>query len=285
MREKLKIKNIIIVLGLLLVIGGCLASTTVVAKWQNDSVVEKVYTKELTFQQEKKLSLAEKLVLYSRYNSISNEMDKDSDGKELWQLLDRNSNANDKILHEVNLLAEAGLLPVEADQMTPMIESLSSSITYVDQEGNYLTVWQVGVRLNDRFLLILDLDVDEWKALEMYWMDLEPDAGEDEISQYQSRRETFYGKWGDYLGISAEEAKYSERTKSDLELAGTNPEGEIVLYYEDAEQNEIEYIMSYEEDYLRFSVDSVRMKGEESEDTGEYDLPAGEDASEEDSAY
>nr|WP_296959994.1 hypothetical protein [uncultured Mediterraneibacter sp.] len=280
MRKKWKIKNIIIVLGMLLVVGGCLASTTVIAKWQNNSVTGKVYTKELIFQQEKKLSLAEKLVLYSRYNSISNEMDKDSDGKELWQILDRNSNASDKIFYEVNLLAEAGLLPVEADQMTPVIESLTDSITYVDQEGNYLTVWQVEVRLNERFLLILDLDVDDWKALEMYWMDQEPGAGGDELSQAQFYRETFYEKWGEYLGISVEESKYSEKTKNNLELAATDPEGEIVLYYEDEEQNEIEYIMSYEEDYLRFSVSSVRMQGEDSEDTGEYDLPA-----EEDSAY
>lgn len=280
MRKKWEIKNIIIVLGMLLVVGGCLASTTVIAKWQNNSVTGKVYTKELIFQQEKKLSLAEKLVLYSRYNSISNEMDKDSDGKELWQILDRNSNASDKIFYEVNLLAEAGLLPVEADQMTPVIESLTDSITYVDQEGNYLTVWQVEVRLNERFLLILDLDVDDWKALEMYWMDQEPGAGGDELSQAQFYRETFYEKWGEYLGISVEESKYSEKTKNNLELAATDPEGEIVLYYEDEEQNEIEYIMSYEEDYLRFSVSSVRMQGEDSEDTGEYDLPA-----EEDSAY
>lgn len=280
MRKKWKIKNIIIVLGMLLVVGGCLASTTVIAKWQNNSVTGKVYTKELIFQQEKKLSLAEKLVLYSRYNSISNEMDKDSDGKELWQILDRNSNASDKIFYEVNLLAEAGLLPVEADQMTPVIESLTDSITYVDQEGNYLTVWQVEVRLNERFLLILDLDVDDWKALEMYWMDQEPGAGGDELSQAQFYRETFYEKWGEYLGISVEESKYSEKTKNNLELAATDPEGEIVLYYEDEEQNEIEYIMSYEEDYLRFSVSSVRMQGEDSEDTGEYNLPA-----EEDSAY
>lgn len=280
MRKKWKIKNIIIVLGMLLVVGGCLASTTVIAKWQNNSVTGKVYTKELIFQQEKKLSLAEKLILYSRYNSISNEMDKDSDGKELWQILDRNSNASDKIFYEVNLLAEAGLLPVEADQMTPVIESLTDSITYVDQEGNYLTVWQVEVRLNERFLLILDLDVDDWKALEMYWMDQEPGAGGDELSQAQFYRETFYEKWGEYLGISVEESKYSEKTKNNLELAATDPEGEIVLYYEDEEQNEIEYIMSYEEDYLRFSVSSVRMQGEDSEDTGEYDLPA-----EEDSAY
>ena len=280
MRKKWKIKNIIIVLGMLLVVGGCLASTTVIAKWQNNSVTGKVYTKELIFQQEKKLSLAEKLVLYSRYNSISNEMDKDSDGKELWQILDRNSNASDKIFYGVNLLAEAGLLPVEADQMTPVIESLTDSITYVDQEGNYLTVWQVEVRLNERFLLILDLDVDDWKALEMYWMDQEPGAGGDELSQAQFYRETFYEKWGEYLGISVEESKYSEKTKNNLELAATDPEGEIVLYYEDEEQNEIEYIMSYEEDYLRFSVSSVRMQGEDSEDTGEYDLPA-----EEDSAY
>ena len=280
MRKKWKIKNIIIVLGMLLVVGGCLASTTVIAKWQNNSVTGKVYTKELIFQQEKKLSLAEKLILYSRYNSISNEMDKDSDGKELWQILDRNSNASDKIFYEVNLLAEAGLLPVEADQMTPVIESLTDSITYVDQEGNYLTVWQVEVRLNERFLLILDLDVDDWKALEMYWMDQEPGAGGDELSQAQFYRETFYEKWGEYLGISVEESKYSEKTKNNLELAATDPEGEIVLYYEDEEQNESEYIMSYEEDYLRFSVSSVRMQGEDSEDTGEYDLPA-----EEDSAY
>ena len=252
MKKKLNIKNVIILLGMLLVIGGCLASSTVIAKWQNDSVTGKVYTKELIFQEEKKLSLAEKLVLYSRYNSISNGMEKDSDGKEFLQLLDRNNNASDKIFHEVNLLAEAGMLPVEADQMTPVIESLSDSITYVDQEGNYLTVWQVEVRLNERFLLMLDLDVDEWKILEMYWKDLEPGA---------------------------------RGAKSDLELAATDPDGEIVLYYEDAEQNGIEYIMSYGEDYLRFSVSSVRMKGEDSEDTREYDLPAGEYFTEEDSDY
>ena len=285
MRKKLNIKNVIIVLGMLLVIGGCLASSTVIAKWQNDSVTGKVYTKELTFQKEKKLSLAEKLVLYSRYNSISNGMDKDSDGKELWQLLDRNNNASDKIFHEVNLLAEAGMLPVETDQMTPVIESLSDSITYVDPEGNYLTVWQVTVRLNDRFLLMLDLDVEEWKILEMYWKDLEPGTGEAEISRYQSRRETFYGKWGEYLGISVGESEFSEETKSNLEEAGTSLYGEIALYYEDEEQNKIEYIMTYGEDCLRFSVGSVQMQGEDDEDTGEYDLPDGEDFMEEDSGY
>lgn len=285
MKKKLNIKNVIIVLGMLLVIGGCLASSTVIAKWQNDSVTGKVYTKELTFREEKKLSLAEKLVLYSRYNSISNGMEKDSDEKEFWQLLDCNNNASDKIFREVNLLSEAGMFPVEVDQMTPVIESLSDSITYVDQEGNYLTVWQVEIRLNDRFLLMLNLDVDEWKILEMYWKNLDPGAGGDEISQYQSRRETFYEKWGEYLGISVGESKFSEKTKSDLELAATDPDGEIVLYYEDAEQNEIEYIMSYGEDYLHFSVSSVRMQGEDSEDTREYDLPAGEDFTEEDRDY
>lgn len=193
----MKKKNILVGVFSLCVIASCIGSLFFVPKLQEQKELEKIKVVSRKKEGERQLNLEEKLKIYTSYESV---VQKNQSYKRTDDLRQQNGKEGIGTIadREIQKLDELGVISKYIDSLFGLSHEWSyQSSTYMDQEGNYVVIWDVTLETEDLYLYIsIESETEKIIQMDFHQKGVCPniDKGQDWLDE----------KWNEYLQMEPE---------------------------------------------------------------------------------